>query len=284
MTHPDDLLADHVDGTLSEHERAVVDAHLQTCARCREEVDLARRAVRALGELEEVPVPTGVTGRVVAEARAAAPAKTARRDPNRRLAGLAAAAVIVGVIAIALTRGGGPSNDLAAEGAAATAGGGRSQLEKSKVPLEEQRDVNYDGEDGVLVLAQEVIAQYRRTAADTAATGDSGTGDATAAAPAATLSSGAQFGGAERTLADAGPAIRCFEQQGVPPAGADMVLRRLVEAQYLGKPAYIAVFLQGPGAGQSPDRAVVWVLSRKDCHIEHFQNVGFDSPEAGGAP
>jgi hypothetical protein len=193
--------------------------------------------------------------------------------------------VIVGVIAIALTRGGGSSNDLAAEGAAATGGAGPSQLEKSNVPLEEQRDVNYDGEAGVVVLAREVIADYRRSTADTAATGG-GDGNAapTGAAPDATLSTGAQFSAAERKLADPGPAIRCFEQEGVPPAGADMVLRRLVEAQYLGKPAYIAVFLQGPGAGQSPDRAVVWVLSRKDCHIEYFQNVGFDAPEAGGSP
>ena len=284
MTHPDDLLADHVDGTLSDRERAVVDAHLETCARCRDEVELARRAVRALGDLEDVPVPTGVTGRVISEARANLPT-TSRKDPSRWLAGLAAAAVIVGVIAVALTRGGGSDADLATGAEGASGAAASSSLEKGDVPLEEQRDVNYDGEAGVVVLAQEVIAEYRRTAAAPAADSSEG-GEAAPSstlAPAETLVTGAQTS-AERKLADAGPAIRCFEQEGVPPAGADMVLRRLVDARYLGAPAYIAVFLQGPGAGQPPDRAVVWVLSRKDCHIEYFQNVGFDSPQAGGSP
>ena len=68
MTHPEELLAGYVDGTLGTDERAVVDAHLQTCDTCREEVGLARTAVRALATLEEVPVPFGVTGPVLAEA------------------------------------------------------------------------------------------------------------------------------------------------------------------------------------------------------------------------
>ena len=36
MTHPEELLAGYVDGTLTDPERAVVDAHLPTCERCRE--------------------------------------------------------------------------------------------------------------------------------------------------------------------------------------------------------------------------------------------------------
>src|SRR5919106_1326530 len=68
MTHPEQLLADYVEGTLGERERALLHEHLSTCAVCREELDLARNAVSALATLEERPVPLGVTGPVLAEA------------------------------------------------------------------------------------------------------------------------------------------------------------------------------------------------------------------------
>src|SRR3970040_2200121 len=68
MTHPEELLADYVDGTLNHEQRAVVDTHLPGCATCRPEVDLARRALAVLATLEDVPVPFGVTGPVLAEA------------------------------------------------------------------------------------------------------------------------------------------------------------------------------------------------------------------------
>src|SRR3990172_7647090 len=68
MTHPEELLADYVDGTLNHEQRAVVDTHLPGCATCRQEVDLARRALAALATLRDEPVPFGVTGPVLAEA------------------------------------------------------------------------------------------------------------------------------------------------------------------------------------------------------------------------
>ncbi len=33
----------------------------------------------------------------------------------------------------------------------------------------------------------------------------------------------------------------------------------------MGTPAFFAVFLQSPGAGQPPDHAVVWVTAKNDC-------------------
>ena len=64
MSHPDDLLADYVDGTLDERARADVDTHLLGCARCRDEVRLAATAKAALVELErrhpERPLKTNV--------------------------------------------------------------------------------------------------------------------------------------------------------------------------------------------------------------------------------
>ena len=70
MTHPDELLADYVDGSLTPEEGAAVDAHLASCARCRAEVDVASRAARALASLPEPRAPAGVTDAAIAETEA----------------------------------------------------------------------------------------------------------------------------------------------------------------------------------------------------------------------
>ena len=51
MSHPEDLLAEYVDGTLTERERAFVDTHLDGCARCSSEIRQAEAAKTALSEL-----------------------------------------------------------------------------------------------------------------------------------------------------------------------------------------------------------------------------------------
>jgi hypothetical protein len=47
-------------------------------------------------------------------------------------------------------------------------------------------------------------------------------------------------------------------------------LVQLIEAEYLHTPAYIAVFLQGPGADQPADTVVVLVVATDDCRILTF--------------
>jgi hypothetical protein len=54
-------------------------------------------------------------------------------------------------------------------------------------------------------------------------------------------------------------------ESGAPGQDANYQLVRLIEAEFEGTSAYFAVFLQGPGAGQPPDHAVVWVTSKDDC-------------------
>jgi hypothetical protein len=44
----------------------------------------------------------------------------------------------------------------------------------------------------------------------------------------------------------------------------------LIEAKFEGRPAYIAVYLEGPGAGEPPDTAVVWAAAKDDCTILSF--------------
>ncbi|MGH2596181.1 MAG: zf-HC2 domain-containing protein, partial [Actinomycetota bacterium] len=93
MTHPEELLAGYVDGTSPAGERAVVDAHLAECLRCRREVTLAGGARSALGSLAAVPAPSGVAARALAGAEGAQPHRQAGITPRSyRVAGIAAAA------------------------------------------------------------------------------------------------------------------------------------------------------------------------------------------------
>ncbi len=67
MTHPEDLLTDYVDGTLSPSDRRDVEGHLTSCDRCRLEVALAGEARIALSTLGVAPAPAGLADRAVAE-------------------------------------------------------------------------------------------------------------------------------------------------------------------------------------------------------------------------
>jgi anti-sigma factor RsiW len=105
--HPEELLAAYAEGSVTDAERRAVDAHLASCARCWEELDLSRRSRAALATLEVLPAPglaaaglDALLGRQPAEEPAAAvttprPSRLRRRLQWDRLAlgaGLAAAA------------------------------------------------------------------------------------------------------------------------------------------------------------------------------------------------
>ena len=251
MSHPEDLLADYVDGALDERERAAVDAHLLGCARCSVELRQAGAARAALSELESVPVPFGVTGPVLAEA-----GRRFERRPGvvwgrfQWAAGLAAAAALV--LVVALNLGGEDAQNAAApERTAADAGGtgaaGAEAATPGAIPfagLERQTGVSYD-EAGIHAVAS----------------------DAAGAVLAAEDTGGSQA--AASTVADSKErtslARDCIDQSGV--RGPNDVLIRLIEARFEGTPAFIGVFAEGPGAGQAPDHIVVFVVARDDCRI-----------------
>jgi hypothetical protein len=269
MTHPDDLLADYVDGTLPDRERTVVDAHLGTCPRCREDVELATSAVRALGSLEEAEVPLGVTGPVLREAseRGRRPSFGPR---TQWVAGLAAAAAIVAVVAISL---GGPSDDGRLDAAAPEATGGVTEQQTSlaaDVPLERQPGVNYDGEAGVEALATDAVRAFR-----------AGEGEAPAAPSASsapiTGEDAAGVTGSALRAGDPVPALRCLRRAEVTEDPATSTLVRLIEARFEDRPAYLAVFLQSPGPGEPPERAVVWTVGRDDCAVLNVSFLLVDS-------
>ena len=274
MTHPEDLLAGYVDGTLSDPERAVVDAHLPGCETCSEEVGLARTALAALERLEDVPVPFGVTGPVLAEAGKQHERRGAMWQRVQWATGLAAAAAIVVVVAVNL--GGGPSGPDATDRAlgGAASGSMEAALAAEDVRLEQQPDVNYDGDAGVLVLANEAIAAFARTA-DASPEANGVSGAAPAVGGSATSEDSSFQSASPKRLVNPAPALRCLRTAGVPIEDPAMLLVRLVEARYNGDPAYLAVFLQSAGAGQPPDRAVVWTLATSDCTVRNVFDLPF---------
>ena len=59
-------------------------------------------------------------------------------------------------------------------------------------------------------------------------------------------------------------ALACIVQSAPGETGD---LKRLIRARFEGTPAYLALFTEGPGAGQPADRAIIWVFATDDCRI-----------------
>ena len=87
-------------------------------------------------------------------------------------------------------------------------------------------------------------------------------------ARSARASSGLAPNAAGGTGQDATAAVRCVSQAfGDQQAGR---LTRLIQARFEGEEAYIAVYLEGPGAGEPPDTVAVWAASADDCSVLSF--------------
>lgn len=235
MTHPEELLAGYVDGALDAAERALVDAHLAGCARCREEVELARRAVSALSALGEEPVPLGVTAPVLARARRAAEP----RWRQRWAVGLAAAAALVlaGTLVLPqVLRGPADEQRGAMMQAAEDADREATELAGPPLPSLEAWDADLDERAAKRLALQAVEAEP-------------------------SPSPGAYE---HDTVAD--EALSCLLASGATVDDRHELVR-LISARYLGTPAYLGVFREGPGGGQPPTRTVVWVVAKDDCRI-----------------
>jgi hypothetical protein len=257
VTHPEDLLSDYVEGTLGDPQRAFVDDHLQGCARCRHEIALAREALTALGSAEEMPVPFGVTEPVLAEA--------GRRFERRRRAawerlqwsaGLAAAAALILVVVLNVGEDERrPMTGAAPAATGATAGAGAEATDAQRFAvgfegLERQRGVDYD-EGGIRAVARDTAVELK----------DEATPNAEAPAP------GTQAAEATSMFGLPSGAIDCLERSGAPIGHERDTLLRLIEAEFDGTPAYIATFLESPGADQPPDKVLIWVAATADCRF-----------------
>jgi Putative zinc-finger len=244
MNHPHEQLADLVDGTLDEGSLAGVQAHLETCAECRADVEVARRGRLAARSLPAAEPPTDLHERVAAAAGAG------RGEAPRwyRWAGAAAAVAVVLAVAIALPEVGNDRREMSAVGDAVasdgSAGGAAEDAganpSAARVPLTRQ-DLDYDQS-----ALQDLAAGGRR--AFGAVTSEDSSGVA--------VLSGTED--AARCVGDA------FDGQ---PTG---LLTQMIQARFDGRDAYIAVYLEGPGAGQPADTVAVYAASRDDCRLLSF--------------
>jgi len=257
MTHPEELLAGYVDGTLSAQERAAVEAHVAGCARCSREIGLATSARSALRSLEEVPAPADIGSLAIREAsgsRAASARGTPRQGTPRqgtprwyRVGGLVAA-VAAGLLVFTLVlphvgqsddSGGGDQRALSA--AERDTGLGKFSASASGIEIQHE---NYDN-TSLTALISSIAAE------------DSSAGGAmaTAAAPAPSST---------RSEAQVDKALACIVRSAPGETGD---LKRLIRARFEGTSAYLALFTEGPGAGQPADRAIIWVFATDDCRI-----------------
>ena len=184
--HPEELLASYVDGTATAAERAEVDAHLEGCARCRDEVRLARSAYRALVELPEVEPITVAAGVIHMRPR--------RRTWLATGAGLAAAAAIVaGFIAFINVGGGSPATG----GAAAPAASAPASVAPKAVSTPDLAALTQQLAGGDIRSAAGTLTESRGPVA-TAPGFQNATGSEALDAPAQTISCAAGAAGLSR--------------------------------------------------------------------------------------
>jgi hypothetical protein len=252
MNHPVDLLLDLVDGSISERDRAVVEAHVAACERCRTDVELAAAGRDALRSAPTPRVPSGIGDAAIREAEERAREVAPEVAPLRghggraeapawyRWAGAAAAvAAVLLVVVVALPNVGGDDREAAVDSAQEAAGAA-----PSVASVVEVQDADYDPAR-VQELALTANAARTAEAPSYAAT------DAVRAADAAWFDD----------------ALACLRR--AQPALADQSPVRLIAARFEGTPAFLGVFVSGPGAGQTPTEANVWVAARKTCAVLH---------------
>ena len=251
--HPEELLAEFVDdpAALSPQDREAVESHLASCARCREDVALAGRGLAAMGLLEEVPVPLGVTGPILSKVKTERPWMSRFGRPIAAAA--AAAAIFIGGFAILSNLGGSADEDGPADMQEGAGGAGDAAPEAAAGVPVEVYDEDFSSAD-LQALADQ--AAKMRSAAATAEGGVDTPGSedsamSTAPPQPATVN------------ADSGEATACLAK--VAKIGGNDRLVRLIKAGFEGKPAYIGFYEHSPGAGQPPDRLAVWVVDAGSC-------------------
>jgi len=246
MTHPEELLAGYVDGTLSAQERAVVETHVAGCSKCSREIAMASSARSALSGLDDVPAPEDIGSLAIQEASGHRGAPGVGGTPRWYRVGGLVAAVAAGLLVFTLV--------LPRIGQSDDAGGDQRELsaaagdtEAGKLSAASGIEISHENYDNTSLTA--LISSL--------AAGDSAGGSmAAASAPPIPLATGGQ--------AQVNKALACIVRSAPDETGD---LKRLIRARFEGTPAYLAIFTEGPGAGQAADRAIIWVFATDDCRI-----------------
>jgi hypothetical protein len=240
MTHPEELLAPYVDGTASVEERAVVAAHVASCARCRAEIAASAAARSELKRLPLVDAPPGLAP----DARGPAMGVPTGGAPVwYRWGGAAAvAAMIALLLALVLPRiGGSPSG-----GERALSGDGAKTGAQTPVKIELQPTQDYQG-DALKGTLTGMVEGLRSQAPNV----DMGPASA----------EGAPQTGAPKQASAARACIKTAFKE------VHGTLIRLISARFAGTPAYIGIYKEGPGTGQPVDALVARVAAADTCTI-----------------
>jgi hypothetical protein len=261
--HPDDLLAEYVDGVLPPEVRAEVAAHVATCDRCRDEVTAAGRAREALASLPEEPAPEGLPLALRRARRAASPRAA------RWVAATAAAAVILLGGGFVVVRSFRTDGQAAFERAPAAGGDARRETETAGEPLEG----GAQAEDAAALADRPALPTYTETDRDYEA------------AELVPLGRRIRDRARQRLTEGLAPTATVFFEDFDPEAFTPRV-REAIEcsfreippdqllvpfsieaASFQGEPAYVTTFLQGPRPEQPYDRVVMWVVARDGCTL-----------------
>jgi len=264
MNHPDSSLIDYIDGTLAPDARTEIVAHLRVCDRCREDVRLAGAGHDAVHGLPDVAPPADLASSVIAEAErmaAESAPEVASLDTTRArrprpatprwlaIAGAAAAIVMIALVAPKL------GEDGPTQKAESAAGATTADTAYPLATVVEFQDVDYGAD-----IVQRVAATYDRAFAGAQPTAAEGAGESPVAAAIPSLA------GSDATVETSGErlpaATRCLARAYDSEGGT---LTRLIAARFEGEPAYLGVYLQGPGAGLPPEALLVVVASRDGC-------------------
>jgi hypothetical protein len=262
--HPEALLAEYVEDALGPEERARVEAHLSTCARCAGEVDLARQARTSLTTLPDLEAPAGQGLAVRRQGRAAGGPSRAWRV----VAPMAAAAVLVagGIVVIRSLGGTGEGAGSPARPQGGGGAGGEATAAPEGAPLEGEAADTRQSLTGGIPRFSETPANY--TQAGLVVLARSTRDEARTALDQGLARTATSFYSAfdVTTLPrDLRPIYRCVVAE-VPPDQL-IVPFTILEASFEDQPAYIASFLQGPAPDQPYDRLVIWVVGRDDCRL-----------------
>ena len=253
--HPDDLLAEYVEGALGPEDRARVEAHLTACDRCREEVALATEARAALATVPEAAPPPGLELAV----------RRRSRGPTRRAwigvgAAAAAAAVLLGAIVVVGSLG----EQKGAPGAAGPPSA--PQEEKAAGPATGEQEVQAAGGDLIVRrtgrdYTPSSLAALGRRLRDQASTTLATRTDDTSEE----FYAGFEF---ESLSPELRRTVNCVFRE-VPPEQL-LVPYSIQEASFQGEPAYVAAFLQGPSPDTPFDRVLIWVVDLKTCSLRYY--------------
>jgi len=263
MSHPTHLLPDYVDGTLDPPTRAEVDGHLHTCATCREEIALSRAGANAEQRLGEPAAPEGLGDAAIAEAaemaagrnpKVASIAGRTRRRPttSRVLAAAGAAAAVLLVVAIAPKLGQSSSQGAGANVAASGAQGQAAYPRATGVEIQ-HADYTFEALPQVLSQLQTAFAAQGVVGAGT---GPAANGIETTHLPPLPLQDAAT------DPSQLPSATACLNNAFDTPSGT---LSRVILASYQGQPAYLGVYLIGPGAELPPTLLQLNVASVHGC-------------------